>query len=67
MFSVNPIAGFFSQLYLQNESVKKPNLLHVDTNSNKSKVDQKGFAYAWSKIGAVWLWDSKIDCILRMN
>ena len=55
MFSVNPIAGYFSQLYLQNESVKKPNLLHVDTNSNKSKVDQKGFGYAWSKIGALSL------------
>ena len=55
MFSVNPFAGFFSQLYLQNESVKKPNLLHVDTNSNKSKVDQKVFGYAWSKIGALSL------------
>ena len=43
MFSANQIAGFFHQPYLQNSSMKKPDFLHVDTNSNKLKVDQNIF------------------------
>ena len=51
MFSVNQIAGFFNQLFLQNKLMKQPHFLHVDTNSQKSKVDQKNFGWAWSKTG----------------
>ena len=43
MFSVNQIAGFFNQPYLQNKSMKQSDFLHVDTNSHKLKVDQKSF------------------------
>ena len=34
--------------YLRNEKMKKPHLLHVDTNSMKLKVDQKVLGLAWS-------------------
>ena len=42
--------------------------LHVDTNSQKLKVDQKIWGWACQK----WMWpvlsrDSKINCISRMN
>ena len=36
---------------------------YVDTNSHKSKVDQKISGWVWS----VWSQDSKIDCTSRMN
>ena len=39
MFSANQIAGYFNQPYLQNKSIKYPDFLHVDTNSQKLKVD----------------------------
>ena len=69
MFSANQIAGFFNQPYLQNKSLKWPDdFLHVDTNSQKSKVDQKilgGHDQKW--VWLVWLQDFKIDCILRVN
>ena len=41
MFLASQIAGFFNQPYLQNKSMKKPEFLHVDTNSDRLKVDQK--------------------------
>ena len=46
MFSVNQIAGFSNQQYLQNRLLKKPDFLHVDTNSHKLKVDQKVLGWA---------------------
>ena len=55
MFSANQIAGFFNQPYLQNKSMKKPDFLHVDTNSYKLKVDQKLFGWAWLKLGVASL------------
>ena len=68
MSSANQIAGFFNQPYLQNKSMKKLDFVHVDTNSHKLKVNQKflsghGQKWAWP----VWLWDSKIYCMSRMN
>ena len=48
MFSANQIAGFFNQPYLQNESMKKPHFLHVDTYSHKFKVDRKCSGWPWS-------------------
>ena len=51
MFSANQIAGFFNQPYLQNKSMKQPDLLHVDTNSHKLKVDKKTEGLAWSEMG----------------
>ena len=39
MFSANQIAGFLNQPFLQNKWMKQPNILHVDTNSQKLKVD----------------------------
>ena len=41
MFSANWIAGFFNQPYLQSKPVKKPDFLHVDTNSHKLEVEHK--------------------------
>ena len=34
--------------YLRNEKMKKPEFLHIDTNSLKLKVDQKVLGLAWS-------------------
>ena len=39
MLKANPIALFLNQLFLQNKSLKQPYFLHVDTNSQKLKVD----------------------------
>ena len=39
MFLANQIEGFLNKLYLQNEKMKKPDFLHVDTNSLKLKAD----------------------------
>ena len=49
--------------------MKQPHFLHFDTNSQKLKVDRKGFGWAWSKVGvwSVWSVDSKIDCISGMK
>ena len=35
--------------------MKKPDFLHVDTNSYKLKVDQKLFGWAWLKLGVASL------------
>ena len=53
MFSANQIAGFFNQSYLQNKWMKQPDFLHVDTNSNKLKVDQNFFLVGVVKYGCV--------------
>ena len=53
MLSTNQIAGFLNQLFLQNKSMKQPHFVHVDTNSQKLKVDQNflvGHGQKW-----VWL------------
>ena len=55
MLSVNQIAGFFNQPYIQNKSVKYPDFLRFDTNSHQLKVDQKPFGWAWSETGVVSL------------
>ena len=41
MLLVNQITGFLNQLFHQNKSMKYPHFLHVYTNSQKLKVDQK--------------------------
>ena len=51
MLSSTQIAGFLNQPFLQNKSMKQPHLLHVDTNSQKSKVHCNCFGWAWSKMG----------------
>ena len=51
MFSGNQIPGFLSQLFLQNKLMKQRNSLYGDTNSQKLKVAQKIFGWAWSKMG----------------
>ena len=51
MLSANQIAGFLNQLFLHCRSMKQPHFLHVDTNSQKLKVDQKYFGWAWSEMG----------------
>ena len=48
--SANQIAGL-SQLFLWNKSMKQPHFLHVDTNSQKLKVDQKFFLLFMVKNG----------------
>ena len=51
MLSANQIAGFLNQLFFQNKSMKEPHFLHVDTNSQKLKVDRKFLGLAWSNMG----------------
>ena len=39
MLSASEITGFLNQLFLWNKLMKQPHFLHVDTNSQKLKVD----------------------------
>ena len=39
MLLTNQIAGFLNQIDLQNKVIKKPEFLHVDTNSWKLNAD----------------------------
>ena len=41
MVSANQIPAFLNQPFLQHKSSKQHNALHVDTNSQKLKVDRK--------------------------
>ena len=50
MLSAIQIASFLNQPFIQNRSMKQPHFLHVDTNSQKLKVDRKVFSWAWSKM-----------------
>ena len=50
MLSANQIAGVLNQLFLQNKLMKQP---HVDTNSQKLKVDGKSFGWALPKMVVV--------------
>ena len=49
MLSAIHIVGFLNQAFLQSKSMKQRHFLHVDTNSQKLKVDWKVFGGAWSK------------------
>ena len=54
--------------FLQNKSMKQPNSLHVDTNSQKLKVDWKLFGWdGLKRVLPISCVDSKIACISRMN
>ena len=55
MFSANQIARFFNQPYLQSKSMKWPDVLHVDTNLHKLKIDQKISGWAWPEMGVASL------------
>ena len=55
MFSAFRLAGFLNQPFFQNKWMKQPNILHVDTNSQKLKVDQNVFGWSWSKMGVASL------------
>ena len=55
MFSVNQITRFFNQLYLQKNSMKWPDFLHVDLDSHKVKFDQNIFGRALSNMGMACL------------
>ena len=44
------IVRFLNQAFLQSKSMKQPHFLHVDTNSQKLKVNWKRFGRAWSKM-----------------
>ena len=48
MFSANQIAGFLNQCFPQKKSM---NFLHVDTNSQKLKVEWKFSGWAWLRMG----------------
>ena len=50
MLSAIQIASFLNQPFVQNRSMKQPHFLHVDTNSQKLKVDRKVFGWAWLKM-----------------
>ena len=68
MLSANQIAGFLNQPFLQNKWMKQPNTFHVDTSSQKLKVDRKFLVVHGQKwVWPIWSLDSKINCILRMN
>ena len=49
--SANQIPGFLNQSFFQNKLMKQCNSLHVDTNSEKLKIDQTFFGWTWSKMG----------------
>ena len=68
MVLVNQIPEFLNQSFLQNKMMKQRNSMHVDTNSQKSKVDWKflvGHGQIWVQpIGPL---DYKIDCVCKIN
>ena len=43
MLSATQILEFSNQLFLQNKSMKQPHSLHIDTNSQKLKVNERFF------------------------
>ena len=47
MVSANQIPGLLNQPFLQSKSMKQCNSLHLDTKSQKLKVDQKCFGWTW--------------------
>ena len=51
MVSPNQILELLNQPFLQHKSRKKYDSFHVDTNSQKLKVDRKFFGSAWYKMG----------------
>ena len=53
MVSPNQIPGLLNQPFLQHKSRKQYNSLHVDTNSQKLKVDRKFFGNALYKMGVL--------------
>ena len=58
MLSVNKIAGFLNQIFLQNKS-KQPHFLYVDSNFKKLKVYQISFWLDMVK-KEVCLWTLKL-------
>ena len=52
MLAPNQIAEFLNRLYIWNKMTKKPDFLHVDTDSWKLKVDRK--ILEWD--GQKWVW-----------
>ena len=70
MLSANQITGFLNQLYLYNKIMKKPDFLHVDSDSWKLEVDWKRFGVGMLKIGCDQsvLWTQKLAlCQRGMN
>ena len=55
MPSANQIAGFLNWLYLLNKMIKKPDFLHIVTDSWKLKVSWKILGWVWSKMGVATL------------
>ena len=55
MVSSNQILGFLNQPFLQNKLIKQRHSLHVETDPQKLKADQKLFGWAWSKMGVASL------------
>ena len=51
MLSVIQTAGFLDQPFFQSKLMKQSHFLHVDTNLQKSKVNQKFFVCSCSKTG----------------
>ena len=41
MLSANQTTGFLNQLYIKNKAIKKPDFLHVDTDSWETEVYYK--------------------------
>ena len=58
MLSANQIARLLNQLISQNKSIKQPHFLHVDTNSQKSKVGRLGVVK--KRYGQSGLWTLKL-------
>ena len=54
MLSASHVAGFSNQLFLQNKLTKQLHFLHVDTNSQKLKVDWLGVVKSWCGQSGAW-------------
>ena len=55
IFSTNQIPGFFKQPYIQNNSMKQPDFVCVDTNLHKLKFNQNFLGWVWPKMGVTSL------------
>ena len=64
MLKANQIAGFLSQQFLQNRSIKQSHFLYVDTNSQKLKFEN---FLAESKMGLANLVSELLYCLYLKN
>ena len=63
MLSANQTTGFLNQLYIKNKAMKKPDFLHVDTDSWETEVSYKNIGLSIIRNG----WDHSVFKALKVT